>query len=607
MADVISPVWDQNGQYLYFLASTDYGLSSGWLDMSSYDPSVNRNLYCLVLSAEEVSPTALQSDEEEIEEADPEEEKDEKSEEKPEEEAAGSVRIDQEGLAQRIVALDMPVRNYAGLLSGPENSVFVAEVIPNQNGATLHKYDLKKREHKEFVKGVQSPTVSSNGQHLLYRQGASWQLVGTQSPPQNGKGKLTVNAKIKIDPQAEYEQILREAWRYMRDFLYVRNVHGAPWDKVYEWYSPWVQHVRHRTDLNYVVDILSGEVAIGHSYVRGGDMPDLDYVPGGLLGCDLEEKKGYYQITKIYTGENWNPEVRAPLHQPGLDVREGDYLLAVNGQALQAPANPYQLFEQTSGRATQITVNDKPSLEGARTVMVEPVPNEYALRNWHWIESNRKKVDELSGGKLAYVYIPNTGRGGFTYFNRYYFAQQDKKGVILDERNNGGGSAADYMIDVMAREHLGYFNSKSYDNRPWTTPIAGIWGPKVMIINERAGSGGDLLPYMFRARELGPLVGTRTWGGLVGTWDTPPLLDGGRMVAPRGGFYDVEGNWAVEGEGIAPDIEVIQDPKALLEGRDPQLERAVQEAMKLLQTQEFEIKPEPAPPVRWKRPEGFKP
>ena len=238
--------------------------------------------------------------------------------------------------------------------------------------------------------------------------------------------------------------------------------------------------------------------------------------------------------------------------------------------------------------------------------MVTPVTSERQLRSLDWMEGNRRKVDKLSNGKLAYVYVPNTGGGGFTNFNRYYFAQQDKKGVIIDERNNGGGSAADYMIDVMSRTLFGYFNSKANDNRPWTTPISGIWGPKVMIINERAGSGGDLLPYMFRAKNLGPLVGTRTWGGLVGTWDTPRFIDGGRMVAPRGGFYDVNGEWAVEAEGIAPDIEVIQDPKAVIAGKDPQLERAVEEALRLLENNEFELKPEPAAPKRWKRPAGFK-
>jgi tricorn protease len=222
-----------------------------------------------------------------------------------------------------------------------------------------------------------------------------------------------------------------------------------------------------------------------------------------------------------------------------------------------------------------------------------------------WVEGNRRKVDELSGGKLAYVYLPNTGGPGFTYFNRYYFAQQDKKGAVIDERNNGGGSAADYMVDIMGRRLYGYFNSKANDRRPWTTPMAGIWGPKVMIINERAGSGGDLLPYMFKAANIGPLVGTRTWGGLVGTWDTPRFIDGGRMVAPRGGFYDVNGEWAVEGEGIPPDIEVIQEPKLVLQGIDPQLEKAVEEALRLLENNEFVLKPEPPAPIRWKRPDGF--
>ena len=290
---------------------------------------------------------------------------------------------------------------------------------------------------------------------------------------------------------------------------------------------------------------------------------------------------------------------------PGIDVIEGDYLLAVNGTNLTAEQNIYQLFEQTAGRTIQITVNNKPNFDNARVITVKPVSNERALRTIDWVEGNRRRVDKLSKGQLAYVYVPNTSGPGFTSFNRYYFAQQDKKGVIIDERNNGGGSAADYMIDIMSRELFGYFNSKTEGNRPWTTPMAGIWGPKVMLINERAGSGGDLLPYMFRAKNLGPLVGTRTWGGLVGTWDTPRLLDGGRMVAPRGGFYDAEGNWAVEAEGVAPDIEVIQHPKLTSEGRDPQLERGVEEALRLLKEHPFQLKPEPAPPVRWKRPSGY--
>ncbi len=606
MADAITPVWDQNGKYLYFLASTNYGLNSGWLDMSSYDPQVTRSLYCLILSKDTPSPTIVKSDEEETKKSG-EDKKDEnkkgKKDESAERESPMKITIHKEGLEDRIISLDMPNRNYTGLLTGDKNSVLVAEAIPNESGVKVHKFDMEKMEASEFASGVSQAVSSSNGEYILHRSGRSWSVSGSKGKA-SGDDKISTSAKIKIDPQAEYKQIFREGWRYMRDFLYVDNVHGAPWDQVYDWYAPWIKDVRHRTDLNYMVDILSGEVAVGHSYVSGGDMPDLDFVPVGLLGCDFNLENGYYRISKIYDGENWNPNLSGPLSLPGLGVKEGDYITSINGQELTANDNIYSLLEQTAGRATRLTTNSQPS-KGGKDIFVEPIRNEYQLRTADWIENNRRKVSEISGGKLAYVYLPNTGGGGFTNFNRYYFAQQDKKGVILDERNNGGGSAADYMIDIMARELFGYFNSKANDNRPWTTPMAGIWGPKVMIINERAGSGGDLLPYMFRAKNLGPLVGTLTWGGLVGTWDTPRFIDGGRMVAPRGGFYDPEGNWAVEGEGIAPDIEVIQNPKDVIAGKDPQLERAVEEAMKLLKTQEFQLKPEPTAPVRWKRPDGW--
>ncbi|XLS29475.1 PDZ domain-containing protein [Flavobacteriaceae bacterium M23B6Z8] len=608
IADAISPVWDENGKYLYFLASTNYGLNSGWLDMSSYDPDTTRNLYAIVLSKKDKAPNLPESDEEKLAASKKESAggKDNKKDKKSEEqESSVTVTIDKEDLWKRIVSLKLDDKNYVGLEKAPKHKVFVAEAVPEGRGVIVHLYDVEKMEATEFASGVNAITVSEDRKQVLWRKGDNWFINETSSPPKNGDGKLSIDLKIKIDPQEEYKQIFKEGWRFMRDFLYVDNIHGAPWDKIYEWYSPWIDHVRHRTDLNYVVDIMSGEVAIGHSYVYGGDFPDIDQVPVGLLGCDLIEENGFYKISKIYTGENWNPNTEAPLAIPGLDVNEGDYLVAVNNTPLEAPTNPYSLFEQTAGRTITIKVNAKPSLTNARELLVTPIRNERNLRTIDWVEGNRKLVDELSEGKLAYVYVPNTGGSGFTSFNRYYFSQQDKKGVIVDERNNGGGSAADYMIDIMSRKPFGYFNSKANDRRPWTTPISGIWGPKVMLINERSGSGGDLLPYMFKMAELGPLVGTRTWGGLVGTWDTPAFIDGGRMVAPRGGFYDINGEWAVEGEGIAPDIEVIQEPKLVLQGKDPQLERGVEEALKLLKTKEFRIKPEPDAPVRWKRPDGY--
>ncbi|WP_339885933.1 S41 family peptidase [Polaribacter vadi] len=608
IADAISPVWDASGKYIYTLASTDYGLQTGWLDMSSYDPSVTRALYTVVLNSTDKAPNLPKTDEESLEKEktddDKKDKKDDKKTDKKSSEENKTI-IDEKGLFDRAVVLDLPARNYTGLLKGPKNKVFIAESIPNASGLTLHSYDVSKEKATIFATEVSSMNASDDRESILLSKRGNWSLSKT-SADKSGKESLNTNLKIKVDPKAEAHQIFKEGWRYMRDFLYVDNVHGAPWNDIYEWYSPWINDVKHRSDLNYVVDIMSGEVAIGHSYVSGGDLPNIDRVPVGLLGADFEKKDGFYRFAKIYKGERWNPSIKAPLGIPGINVNEGDYLIEINGVALTSAMNPYKLLEQTAGREIYIKVNDKPSTKDARTVLITPTYSERSLRSIDWVESNRRKVDELSKGKLAYVYVPNTSNPGFTSFNRYYFSQQDKKGAIIDERNNGGGSAADYMIDIMSREVVGYFNSKTESRKPWTTPMAGIWGPKVMIINERAGSGGDLLPYMFKEKNLGPLVGTKTWGGLVGTWDTPPFIDGGRMVAPRGGFFDFDGNWAVEGEGVAPDIEVHQTPKEVLAGQDPQLEKAVEEALRLLNLNEFKMKSEPKAPIRSKRPKGYK-
>jgi len=610
LADVITPVFDQGGEYLYYLASTDYGLASGWLDMSSYDPTTTRTLYMTVLHKDGKSPFLAKSDEEEVkveksdEEANDEEKDDKKKDQKDDEEddEKESKSIDFDGIQNRSIAISEVSGDLRGLDRAPGGKVMGYK--STDDGAEIHTYETKKQKLEKFDSGINFFKSSSNGAHAVYRKGGSWNISALKGKPNAKEDGIKTSMKVKVNPREEYKQIFKEGWRYMRDFLYVDNLHGAPWDKVWEWYSPMIDHVRHRTDLNYVVDIMSGEVAIGHSYVSGGDMPDIDRVGIGLLGADYKSENGLYQIAKIYTGEKWNPSAKSPLFQPGLEVEEGDYITSVNGVTLSADDNIYSFFEETVGK--QVRLGVKTSLtEKERVVIVTPVRSENRLRTFDWMEANRKKVDELSGGKLAYVWVPNTGGGGFTNFNRYYFSQQDKKGVIIDERNNGGGSAADYMIDVLAREPIGYFNSKANDRRPWTTPISGIWGPKVMIINERAGSGGDLLPYMFKVKNLGPLVGTRTWGGLVGTWDTPPFIDRGRMVAPRGGFFDLDGKWAVEAEGVAPDIEVYQEPALIMQGRDPQLEKAVEEAMRLMKTQEFKMKPEPPAPIRSKRPVGW--
>ena len=593
LADAITPVWSQDGKFIYTLASTNYGLSSGWLDMSSYDPDLTRSLYAISLIKDQDSPNLPKTDDETPN----------KAKEKDKINDKINVVIDDNNIFDRAIPLKIKEGKYLGLIEGPDKSVFIFR--RDDDGITLIKYNVKKDESSTFSKKINEASVSFDRKNILFRSGNSWKIVSTKSAPKK-PNSLKMGIKLKVNPKAEYHQIFKEGWRFMRDFLYVDNTHGAPWDKIYQWYSPWINHVRHRTDLNYVVDIMSGEVAVGHSYVSGGDMPDLNSVSVGLLGCDFEIDQNHYKITKIYKGERWNPSIRSPLGISGLDVKKGDFIISINGEKLDAKKNPYKLLENTSNRVINIEVSESIPAKNIRKLTIKPVNSERGLRTIDWVESNRRRVEELSDGKLAYVYVPNTSTSGFNSFNRYYFSQQDKKGVIIDERNNGGGSAADYMIDIMKREPVGYFNSKANDKTPWTAPLAGIWGPKVMLINERAGSGGDLLPYMFKLKKIGTLVGTKTWGGLVGTWDTPRFIDGGRMVAPRGGFIDLEGKWSVEGEGVAPDIEVIQDPSMTTKGEDPQLLRGIEEALKLLETKEFKMKKEPKPPIRWKRPKDFK-
>jgi tricorn protease len=575
LSDAVSPAFDKNGKYLYFLASTNVALNTGWLDMTSYERPVVCNAYLVVLSKDEPSPLAPESDEEK------KEKKEDNDKENGEE---VRVRIDFDNIDQRILAVEnIHGRNYSLLKTADEGKFFFLESVPNQQGYTLHMYDLKKREATVFMSGINAYTVSADGNRVLYgAAGNTWGIVDASGTAKTGDGRLNTAAiRVLIDPRAEWEQIYHESWRINRDFLYAPNMHGADWNAMKEKYRNWVGHVAHRSDLTYVLEHLLSELVIGHSYVGGGDTPSPESVEVGLLGADYTIENGYYRITKIYTGENWNPDLRAPLTEPGSNVKEGEYILAVNGRDLRAPVNIYSLFQGTANRQTVLLVNDRPSKEGARTVTVVPVSGEWGLRQRAWIEHNRRRVDELSDGKLAYVYLPNTGGAGYSYFNRYFFAQMNKQGAVIDERFNGGGSAADYIVDLLDRPVLNYWNTR--DGEDFKTPLAAMDGPKVMIINEHAGSGGDALPYYFRMRGIGPLIGTTTWGGLVGVYDYPPLIDGGFVTAPRVAFYNVDGEWEVENEGVEPDIEVIQLPAMMKDGGDPQLERAVEEALRMLE------------------------
>lgn len=608
LSDAIAPAWDRSGKYLVFLASTDFALNSGWLDMSSYERPVRRGVYLAVLAKDEPSPILPETGDEPASPAAPTPPPARPGAKPAPEAAPAAVRIDFDGFSQRIISLDVPSRDYVGLEAGTAGQYFYLERVPNR-ADVLHRYDLKKRKAVDFVGAASAEyALSADGKKLLY-QGANadgrpdnrWAVVDAAGdPPAGDKGAIeTSGLRMDLDPQAEWRQIFAEAWRIERDYLYVANLHGADWPALRTRYAALLPYVRHRADLTQLLDQLQGELAIGHSFVGGGDLPRADALPVGLLGADLEEAGGRYRIRKIYTGENWNPDLRAPLSAPGVDVHPGDYIIAVNGRDLKAPDNPYAPFAGTVGRQVELRVNAKPTEEGSRLVTVLPVGNEAALRTRDWIESNRRLVDSLSGGKLAYVYVPNTGGGGYASFNRYYFAQQEKQGAVIDERYNHGGSIADYMVDIMSRPLHGYFNQRLGDHyRAVTAPAAAIWGPKVLLINEMSGSGGDMFPYMFRQMKIGPLIGTRTWGGLVGWGGEPALVDGGFISAPSTGFYNPDGQWDVEGKGVPPDIEVEDSAAAVIAGRDPQLERGVAEALRLLREHPVVLQPEPAAPVR---------
>ena len=334
-------------------------------------------------------------------------------------------------------------------------------------------------------------------------------------------------------------------------------------------------------------------MTVGHMFLGGGERPEPKKVEGGLLGADYAQENGRYRITRVYDGENWNPGLQAPLTQPGVNVKAGDYLLAVNGRELRSSDNLYSFFEATAGKQVVLKVGPSADGKGSRDVTVVPVESEENLRRFAWIEGNRRKVSDMTGGRVGYVYLPNTAGAGYGNFNRYYFAQVGKEAIIIDERFNEGGQLADWVVDFLHRPLMSKIMTR--EGADWSSPSASIYGPKVMIINESAGSGGDALPYMFHLRKLGPMIGTRTWGGLVGTLGVPPTIDGGGITAPILAFYDLSGKWAVENEGVPPDIEVEYTPAEVIKGHDPQLERAVQEAMKLLEQNPVKRVPRPAP------------
>ncbi|HOF91133.1 MAG: PDZ domain-containing protein [Tenuifilaceae bacterium] len=597
LSDASEPVFDPEGKYLYFFASTDAGPVVNWFDLSSSDMRMTRTIYLVTLQKETISPFAQESDEEEPkkdEDAPKEMDKGKKGDKKDaaSEKKAEGLKIDFQGIENRIVDFPIKAGNYYNLGTPKEGEILFIE-RPYEYGAsgTLRKYDMKKRKESEVME-MDGYILSADGKKMLYVKDRAWTISGAGEKPEQGKGMLNLGkVSVKIDPVAEWRQILDEAWRINRDYFYDPGMHGADWKAMKAKYEVFLPDLACRSDLNRLIQWMCSELAVGHSYSGGGDRIDSPKrISGGLLGADYSIDNNRYRFCKIYGGLNWNPELRSPLTEPGINAKEGDYLLAVNGNDLTADQNLFSFFENTSGKIVELTIGPNPNYTQSRVVKVVPVGNEFALRNRNWVEGNLKRVTEATNGQVAYVYVPNTGGSGHQYFKRYFFPQVNRKAIIIDERYNGGGLLADYYVDLLTRRYQSHWNYRY--GKDLKSPTASIQGPKVMIIDENAGSGGDMLPYMFRKFGVGTLVGKRTWGGLVGVLGFPELMDGGYVTAPNVAIWTEDG-FIVENVGVEPDIEVNQWPAEVIKGRDPQLEKAIEVALKEL---------EKNPPVEPKRP-----
>jgi tricorn protease len=641
MSDTLYPAFDKNGKYLYFTASTNVALTSAGLDMSSDEHRVTRSVYLAVLSKDEKSPLAPESDEEKAKDekkpdqdkdkdkgkdqaaekdkgkkkgteksADKEKDegKDDKDKDKDKKEEPVVVKIDIDGIGQRILSLPIPPKNYMNMLPGKTGMLFLSEgpqVVTEDDypniSQTIQKFDLSKRKVDKAIEDVNDFTISFDGEKILYRKGDSWATAsvddgpGGSGPPKPGFGPLKLDGwEVYVEPRAVWKQVYNETWRIERDFFYDPHYHGLDLEKARKKYAPYLDGIASRDELTYLFQECLGEMTVGHMFVGGGEVPEPKKVKGGLLGADYSLENGRYRIAKVYDGENWNPGNEAPLTQPGVNVKAGDYLLAVNGRDLRSSENIYSFFEETAGKQVVLKVGANPDGKDSREVTVVPVDSEENLRHLAWIESNRRQVDKATGGRVAYVHVPNTGGGGYTSFNRYFFSQVGKDGAIIDERFNEGGQLADYIIDYLRRPLLSKVMTR--EGHDWFSPSEAIYGPKVLIINEMSGSGGDALPWYFRKSGIGPLVGKRTWGGLVGIGGYPELIDGGHVTAPRAAIYGLNGDWEVENHGIPPDVEVDLDPAAWRAGHDAQLDKAIEVVMQQLKDHPLpEIKRPPYP------------
>jgi len=595
MSNITSPAFSKDGKYLYFLASTNSGTTAVGLDMSTQERPSRFGIYAFVLNKNEKSPLYLESDEESAKSDKNDEKvskngaKDAKSDNSADKKSSKKIRIDFEGLSQRLVSIPVAQSAYSNLETTQNGNLLYLESDQpgdkvGMNGraiinSRLKTFDFKTRKDSLVKSDIVGFIQSFDGKSLLLIDNNSSlsiaSLKGGVSKDLKAKRLNTENVKVKIHPANEWAQIFDEVWRTERDYFYAANMHGLDWKGIGERYRKLLPSVARRADLNRLMIEMIAEMQVGHNRIFGGDMPQLKTVNVGLLGANFRIRKGLYQISTIFSGENWNPGLSGPLLNLKNAVNEGDFILSINGIKLTSKMNIFALLENTVGQQIRLEVSPNGKEDKSKIVIVKPIASENALRFWEWIESNRKYVQKKTKGKTGYVYLPDTAGGGFTLFNRMFFAQTDKHSMIIDERRNSGGQAANYITDILTRKYLASWRDR--DGMLFDTPGGAVYGPKVMLIDQDAGSGGDFLPYSFKYLKIGKLIGKTTWGGLIGIAANRQTIDGGMVLVPFFRFFTAEGKWAVENQGVSPDIDVTLDPVKVNKGIDVQLDRAILE------------------------------
>jgi tricorn protease len=599
--DSNSPSFGRDGKFLFFISDRDFNPVYSATEWNHAYLAMSR-VFFVTLAKDTPSPFEPKSDEVALKPAGEARAAAAKPAEKPAEKApaagAGPVKVDPDGLVDRIVALPIETANY-GDITAIGDAVYYGKIKPGEREPSLMLYDLAELKEQDLGKFRFGYEISADGKKMLVFKDGAYGIVDLPKAPLKIEAKLDLSGmEADLDLRAEWGQIYEECWRQMKQFFYAPNMHGVDWEALRLRYKPLAEAVNHRADLTYVIGELIGELSAGHTYVGGGDMPSPKKVKVGMLGARFERdaRTGALRIVRILKGQNWNRGLRSPLTEIGVDVREGEYIVAVDGRPVDAAADLGRLLHNKAGRQVTLRVAPGPDGKAGRDVVVVPVETENALVYNDWVEGNIAKVDKATGGQVGYIHIPNMGVDGLNEFVRRFYPQLRKKALIIDVRGNGGGNVSPMIIDRLVREMV--MVDMARNQAPGPDPGAAFIGPKVCLCDEFSASDGDLFPYRFKTLKLGPLIGKRTWGGVVGIRGTLPLLDGGTLNKPEFAPYSPEGKWIIEGVGVEPDIVVENDPAREFAGIDDQLNKGIEVALEELKTKGRVVPPIPPYPIK---------